>query len=237
MSGWNLKKRFWKEASFEEAGAGYAVLLDGRGLRTPAKTPVVVPTAQMAEAIAEEWRAQEDEINPLSMPVTRTANSALDKVALQHAEVADMLAAYGETDLLCYRAETPEALTLRQAQRWDPVLDWAADALDARLTPVSGIMFSSQDALALERLSKRVHTYTNFELAAFHDLVSISGSLILGFAAALDFKSMEALWDLSRLDENWQEEQWGRDDEAHEEAEIKRKAFFHAKRFFDLCKN
>lgn len=235
MSGWNTKRKFWKEASAAAQDGGFAVLLDGRGLKTPAKTAVVAPTEAIAKAIAAEWAAQGDEIDPLTMPVTRWANAALDKVALQHAEVADMLAGYGGTDLLCYRAENPQELVARQAELWDPVLDWAAERLEARLIPVQGVMFQSQDAAALEALRKQVHAFSNFELAAFHDLVALSGSLILGFAAVQEFRPIEELWDLSRVDELWQEEQWGQDEEATELAETKKQAFIQAQVNFKLC--
>ena len=236
MAGWNTKRKFWKEASVAEQDGTYAVLLDGRGLKTPAKTPVVAPTEAIAKAIAAEWDAQVEEIDPLTMPVTRWANAALDKVALQHAEVADMLADYGGTDLLCYRADNPQELVARQAELWDPILDWAADQLDARLIPVQGVMFRSQDAAALERLRSRVHAFSNFELSAFHDLVALSGSLILGFAAVQELRPIEELWNLSRVDELWQEEQWGRDEEAFELAETKKQAFIQAQLNFNLCR-
>ncbi|WP_299423912.1 ATP12 family protein [uncultured Shimia sp.] len=235
MSGW-AKKRFWKETTFEATEGGFKVLLDGRGVKTPAKAPLVVPTEAMAKAVVAEWDAQEGEIDPTGMPVTRSVNAAIDKVAVQHAEVADMLAEYGGSDLLCYRATTPEELIVRQAEAWDPLLDWAAETFTARLKPVSGVMFEAQDADALSKLSASVHSFDNFELAAFHDLVGISGSLIIGFAATRDLHPIETLWNLSRIDEQWQEDQWGRDDEAAEEAEKKKQAFFHAYTFFNLCK-
>lgn len=234
MSGW-AKKRFWKETAVVEADAGYAVELDGRGVKTPAKVPLVVPTRAMAEAIAEEWQLQDKEIDPRTMPVTRSANAAIDKVAVQHGEVADMLAEYGGSDLLCYRATQPVELIERQAEQWDPLLDWAEETLGVRLVPVSGVIHVAQDAEALSRLRTQVHALDNFELAAFHDLVSLSGSLVLGFAAVHGARPIEALWALSRLDENWQEEQWGADDEATEQAELKRAAFLHADRFFKLA--
>lgn len=237
MAGWNTKRKFWKETSVSQGEDGFAVLLDGRGLKTPAKTPVVVPTETIAQAIAAEWDAQVEEIDPLTMPVTRWANAALDKVALQHAEVADMLAEYGGTDLLCYRADNPQELVNRQAELWDPVLDWAAETLGARLVPVQGVMFQSQDDSALEHLRTRVHGFSNFEMSAFHDLVSLSGSLILGFAAVENLRPIDELWALSRVDELWQEEQWGRDEEAHELAEIKKAAFVQAHKNFNLCFN
>ena len=131
MSEWALKK-FWKKAEVVTEANGFTVTLDGRGVRTPAKARLVVPTEALAREIANEWQAQEDRVNPATMPFARMANSALDKVASQHAEVADMLAAYGDSDLLCYRAEAPEGLAERQRAAWDPLLDWAAATLGAR---------------------------------------------------------------------------------------------------------
>lgn len=236
MAGWDTKKRFWENAGFEAVEGGFAIQLDGRALKTPAKTLVVVPTQALAEAIVAEWQAQVEKIDPMTMPLTRAANSALDKVALQHAEVADMLADYGGTDLLCYRADSPAALALRQADLWDPLLDWAAEQFGARLAPVAGVMFAAQDQSALDKLRIRVHQLNNFEMAAFHDLVSLSGSLIIGLAAEQDARPIETLWDLSRVDERWQEEQWGEDEEATALANIKRAAFLQAHRFLTLSR-
>ncbi|MDC0738346.1 ATPase [Cognatishimia sp. SS12] len=235
MSNWEVKKRFWSAAGYRESDSGYVIELDGRGLKTPAKTPVVVPSKALAEAIVAEWQAQGDEIDPLALPYTRTANSALDKVTPQHAAVADMLAEYGGTDLLCYRAEAPEGLVARQAAAWDEVLDWAAETLGARLKSTAGVMFLEQDAAALAALREQVHALSPFELAAFHDLVSLTGSLVLGFAATREFLPSEDIWQRSRVDEAWQEEQWGKDEEATSLAETKRQAFLHAYDFYKKC--
>lgn len=233
MSEWK-QKRFWKTASVADGPEGFAVELDGRPVRTPGKAPLALPTRAMAEAMAAEWQAQDEVINPLSMPVTRSANSAIDKVRPQHAEVADMLADYGDSDLLCYRAEAPAALIQRQSAQWDPALDWAAETLGVRLQARCGVMHRPQDCGDLSELRQRVHAMTDFQLAGFHDLVSLSGSLVLGFAAALDWRGAHEIWTLSRLDELWQQEQWGADEDAEEMAETKRLAFLHAKRFYDF---
>ncbi len=232
MSEWK-QKRFWKDVSVAETETGFLVELDGRRVKTPAKAPLEVPTAKMARAIAAEWDAQEEGINPEAMPFTRSANAAIDKVRHQHAEVAQMLADYGDSDLLCYRADNPEGLTLRQAEQWNPPLEWAESVLGARLQPRTGVLHQPQDKAELEKLSAQVHALTEFQLAAFHDLVSISGSLILGFAAAQGWRKPEEIWLISRLDEIWQEEQWGPDEEALVAAAAKRGAFLHAKAFFD----
>ncbi len=235
MSNWKAK-RFWKESKATETEGGFTVLLDGRGVKTPAKTPLVVPTQDLAQAIAAEWDAQEGEVNPLTMPFTCGANAALDKVAAQFEEVAALITEYGGTDLLCYRAEGPEGLIARQAEAWDPVLGWAADKLGARLNVAAGVMHVAQDPDVLEGLHAQVRAMSPFELAGFHDLVGLSGSLVLGFAAVHDLQPIENLWVLSRVDETWQQEQWGVDEEAAKMAEAKQQAFMQAKRFYDLCR-
>lgn len=236
MSEW-AAKRFWKEATVEGEADGFAVHLDGRPVRTPAKTSLIVPTEEMASAIAVEWAAQEERIDPLSMPVTRSANAAIDKTGPQKNEVADLIAAYGETDLLCYRADSPAGLVKAQQDAWDPLLDWAESTLGARLALVSGVMFQAQDPAAIDVLTGKVHALDAFELTAFHDLVSLSGSLILGFAAIHGHKEPDLIWHLSRVDEDWQIAQWGEDEEASILAETKRQAFLHAHRFYRLSQN
>jgi len=233
MSEW-APKRFWTAAETIQSEAGFGVLLDGRPVRTPAKAMLSVPTQDVAERIAEEFAAQNERIDPTTMPFTRTANAAIDKVAIQQADVADMLAEYGDSDLLCYRADAPDDLVARQAEQWDPLLDWAAETLDARLEPRVGVMHAPQDSASLSALRQRVCAMSAYELAAFHDLVSISGSLIIGFAAKLQAKPAEELWETSRLDELWQEEQWGKDEEAQEMVAYKRAAFLHAHEFMRL---
>ncbi|PTV95712.1 chaperone required for assembly of F1-ATPase [Rhodobacter aestuarii] len=233
MSGWTAK-RFWKEATVEEAEGGFTVKLDGRAVKTPAKAALVVPTRAMAEAIAEEWQAQGEKVDPSSMPVTRSANAALDKVAAQKDEVAELIAAYGETDLLCYRAEKPEALVAQQCAAWDCWLDWAEQRYSARLSVTPGIVPILQPARALVALGKRVEACDIWELAALHDLVGLTGSLILGLAVAEGALAGEAAWDLSRVDEEWQIAQWGADEEAAELAALKKQALLHAERFWGL---
>lgn len=235
MSEW-APRRFYTQAHVVDTDGGFILHLDARPLRTPGKAPLVVPTRGLAEAMAEEWQAQPEKIDPRTMPFTRTANTAIDKVAPQHAEVADMLAEYGDSDLLCYRAESPADLVARQAAGWDPLLDWAEAQLGARLHPVTGLMHRPQPAAAVEVLRARTHALTPFELAAFHDLVALTGSLVLGFAATFPDQSAEDIWALSRLDETYQQELWGEDEEAQAAAEVKHQAFLHAHRFFALCR-
>ncbi len=233
MSEW-AAKRFWKEATVTEADTGHGIALDGRPVKTPAKAALMVPTRSLAQAIAVEWNAVAGRIDPGVMPMTRSANAAIDKVAHQHAEVAEMLAAYGGTDLLCHRATAPQELVLRQSEEWDPLLDWADSALNARLTQTPGVMPADQDSAALTRLRARVRAQDDFTLTALHDLVALSGSLVIGLAALEGAYTPDTLWQISRLDEAWQAELWGADDEAEQMAAIKRAAFLHAHEFFCL---
>lgn len=236
MSAWKAK-RFWKETTVAETDNGFQVLLDGRQVKTPAKTLLVVPTRAMAEAIAQEWEAQEGEIDPTLMPVTRSANAALDKVAAQRAEVVAMLASYGGTDLLCYRASEPVELAARQSAAWDPLLDWLATNHRVRLAVGAGVMHIPQDASGQATLHAIVDRLTDFEIAAFHDLVAMSGSLVLALAVIDGVLTVAEAWTLSRIDETWQEEQWGVDEEASELAHKKSLEFASAGRIFGLCRN
>jgi len=163
-----------------------------------------------------------------------TQHPAIDRVATQHREVAEMLAAYAETDLLCHRADGPERLRQRQDAGWDPLLDWAEERFGARLVPVTGILPTKQPRTALDRLSEAVHGCDPFRLTALHDLVGLSGSLVLGLAVAHGRLAPSDGWSLSRIDEDWQIEQWGEDEQATEVAARKYGEFAHAMRFWTL---
>lgn len=232
MTGGWTAKRFWTEVSVIEAEDGFAVHLDARRVMTPGKIPLALPSRAMAQAVAAEWSAQDGVIKPLTMPVTRAANSAIERVRPQRLEVAAMLAAYGETDLICHRAETPEALARQQAAAWDPLLEWAEGTLGARLLPTKGILPIDQPPQALAALGEHVAGLDEFHLTALHDLVTISGSLILGLATAQGRIAADLAWSLSRIDEDWQIAQWGHDDEAAAMAEHKRTAFVMARNFW-----
>ncbi len=234
MSDWK-PKRFWKTALAGPCEGGFTVLLDERPVRTPTKAPLTMPTIAMAEAVAREWDAQKELVDPRTMPVTRGANAAIDKVRTQRAEVVSLLSEYGDSDLLCYRAAGPEGLIQRQAEGWDPMLDWAAETLNARLFVGEGVMHVTQKPDALQRLEAQVAAFDDFALAAVHDLISISGSLILALAITKDAISVEKAWLLSRIDEHWQIEQWGEDEEATLAEAVKRDAFFDAARFYRLA--
>ncbi len=234
MSAWTAK-RFWKQAEASPCDGGFTVTLDGRAVKTPAKRLLVLPTLQMAEVIAAEWDAQQGRVKPETMPATRAANSAIDNVAIQFAEVAGDLARYGETDLLCYRATAPQELIDLQADAWDPLLAWSAAALRAPLIATAGVMHIRQPETSLAKLTAQVHAFTPFQLAAVHDLIAISGSLVLALAVTRGRLSLDEAWRLSRIDETWQNDLWGVDEDAAALESLKRQALTEAARFFALC--
>ena len=227
-------KRFWTSADTVAAEDGWAVHLDGRPVKTPAKREVVVPVPAMADRIAAEWDAQEEAVNPLTMPMTRFAATCLDRVAPEQAAVAANIASYGETDLLCYRAEHPVALIRRQADGWDPVLDWAAETFGARLLVGAGIIHVAQAPEAVGALARRVDAEAPWALTALAELTTISGSLVLALGVRHGHLAADRAWDLSRIDEQWNIDEWGEDHEAAEQAARKRADFLHAAEVLDL---
>lgn len=235
MTEWKAK-RFWTETHVVPVAEGFAVHLDSRPLRTPARVALTLPTEALARAVAAEWAAQAEAIDPQTMPMTRSANSAIDKVRPQVAEVVAELASYGETDLTCHRADSPAELSRQQAEAWDPLLDWAAETLGARLLPTVGVMAHPQPAASLAALTDRLAAEDAFALCALSDLVALSGSVVIGLAAIDDVLPVAELWRRSRIDESWQESQWGEDSEAAAVAAARRAAFFHAAEFHRLSR-
>lgn len=230
MSEWS-KKRFWKTTEVQPGEGGFVVCLDGRPVRTPAKQPLALPSRALAAMVAAEWQAQGDRVDPETMPATRMANLALDRIEARFDEVVDTIAAYGGSDLLCYRADGPEALVARQSQGWDPLLAWAEARFHAPLAVTNGVMPIDQPPESLRRLRAAVAAQDRFRICALHDLVALSGSLVLGLAAVERFAPPEALWALSRIDEDWQREQWGDDDEALAVTARREAGFLHAAAF------
>jgi chaperone required for assembly of F1-ATPase len=231
MSGW-VKKRFWEQAEVSALDGGFTVTLDGRAIKTPAKSALVVPTRALAEIIAQEWRDQPKVIDPSLMPATRAANAAIDKVTGQQAEVAKLVAAYGDSDLVCYRAVGPQDLIDREAQMWDPILDWAAHRYSYRPVAHTGVMHAPQPPALLASLEADVARFGVFELTALHDLVAFSGSLLIGLAVTDRFAPPDMLWKASRVDEDWQIAQWGEDEEAQILAAGRQRAFLDAAHFY-----
>lgn len=230
-----MSKRFYKQvAATATEGGGYTIALDGRPIRTPGKALLTAPTAALAEAIAEEWAAQEEEIVPATMPMMRLAATAIDRIGKQREAIVEQIAAYGGTDLLCYRAERPEELVARQAELWEPLLDWVAEARGARLAVTRGITHTAQDRGALDALRAAVEEQDDFRLAAVSQLTASTGSLVIALAVAARRVSAEEAVVASQLDETWQAEQWGHDREAAHRRETLAQEIVAAARFLDL---
>jgi chaperone required for assembly of F1-ATPase len=207
-------RRVYKRAAASPAEGGWGIALDGRPLRTPAKHALVVPNAALAEAIAAEWSAQQDDIRPVTMPLTRLAATAIDHTSAQRDQVVAETAKYAETDLVCYRAEHPPALVARQQAGWQPLIDWAMLRYDASLTVTSGIVPRPQSPAALKAFAAAVAAQDDFRLTALHAMTAACGSLVIALALMEGRLDAAAAFAVSQLDETFQIEAWGEDAEA-----------------------
>jgi chaperone required for assembly of F1-ATPase len=230
----NLPKRFYKAVSVADDGAGAALLLDGKPVRTPGKAPLVLPSRALAEAVAEEWRAQGERIDPSTMPLTKLANSVIDGVAGREQAVIDDIMSHAASDLVCYRAPGPQGLVAGQAKHWDPVLAWAKQALGAPLKLGEGVVHVAQLQASLDRLKGRLTGRDPFSLAALHVMTALTGSALLALAVALGHLTPEGAWQAAHVDEDWQISQWGEDDEAAERRENRRRDFAAAAKMLSL---
>ena len=215
-------KRFWKAVGVAHGDGGWAVLLDGRAPKTPAHAKLILPTEAAARLVADEWAAQGEFIEPASMPATRLASTAIDRVGRVRDAVADEIAAYAGSDALCYVAEHPAALVERQAREWSPWRDWAARELGVTLEPAEGIVHRAQDPRAVARVKALALELDDFSLTGLAAAVPLLGSAILGLALQRGALSGEAAFELSRLEEIFQESQWGVDAEAAERTAARR---------------
>ena len=207
-------KRFYKTVDIKPVTGGYAVLLDGRGVQTPARNPLVLPTEELARIIAAEWRGQGDEVIATSMPLLRLSNTIIDGVAANRDAVIDAILRFGDNDLLCYRAHQPPDLVARQREAWDPMLDWARQRLGAQMTVADGVTHVDQSLDAITALREALLAHDAFTLGALHVIASITGSVVLALAVADRRLTGAAAFELSRIDEAYQAEKWGADAEA-----------------------
>lgn len=227
-------KRVYQRVAARQVEGGWGVFLDDRPLRTPAKQELTVASRRLAEAIAAEWDAQETEIRPHTMPLTRLAATALDRTTAARDEIIAEIANYAGTDLVCYRAEQPPALAARQHQAWQPLIDWAASRYDAGLAVTAGIVPQPQSPAALKAFAGVVASFDGFRLTALQTLTAACGSLVIALALAEGRLDAESAFAASQIDETFQIEAWGEDAEA-----TKRRAFLAediaaAARFLEL---
>jgi chaperone required for assembly of F1-ATPase len=206
------RKRFYTTAGVASAPDGFAITLDDKPVRTPSRRPLVAPTRQIAEAIAAEWAAQDAIINPMTMPLTRLANSVIDAVAERVEAVVDDVAKYFESDMLFYRAGHPDALVEREARHWDPVLFWAADTLGAHFILAEGIVYVRQPDQAVAAARAALPTEP-WSIAALHVVTTLTGSALLALALLRGVLDEDQVWSAAHVDEDWNSEQWGVDGE------------------------
>ena len=207
-------KRFYRQVSVAEAEDGFRVLLDGRPVKTPAKNMLALPSRALAETIAAEWAGQGEEILPVSMPFLRLADTVIDGVVANRAEVIGAILRFGENDLLCYRAHQPPELARLQREGWDPLLDWARRRYGAEFVVVEGFGHQDQPPATLDAFRAALEEQDSFSLAALHVVASIAGSVVLPLALAEGELMPAQLFALSRIDEEYQASKWGRDHEA-----------------------
>jgi chaperone required for assembly of F1-ATPase len=232
----DLPKRFYQRVDVADRDGGFALLLDGKPVRTPGKRTLLLPSRALADAIAEEWRAQKERIDPATMPLTKLANSAIDGVKGREAEVIGDILNYAGSDLLCYRADGPGGLVEAQRAHWDPVLAWAKSALDVQLALAEGIVHVAQPQAALDRLREALKAHDPFGLAALHVMTGLTGSALLALAVALGEMSAEEAWKAAHVDEDWQIAQWGEDAEAASRRAARWRDFDAAARSLALVK-
>jgi chaperone required for assembly of F1-ATPase len=227
-------KRFWKDVATVAVEGGHDVHLDGRPVRTPGRAPLTLATPALAQAVAEEWRAVGDTLDPRAMPLTGLANAAIDRVAADPAAFAAGLARYAQSDLLCYRADHPLELKLRQEAAWDPLLAWAAERYAAPLVTATGIVHRPQPPASLAALDRAVAQRSPFELAALSPLVTVTGSLVAALALLERAANPDDIWSAVNLDEDWQVEHWGEDELARQARAARRADFDAGVRFLGL---
>lgn len=227
-------KRIFKEVSVQAGPDGWQILLDAAVLLTPAKAPLRLPSAGLAQAVADEWRSQGETVRPATMPITRLANTAQDLAAKRRPELVDQLASYAGTDLLCYRAEGPSALVERQRRHWQPLLDWAALQYDAVLEVVSGLMPKAQAAAPRQALRRAVEACDDWRLTALQTATTASGSLVIGLALIEGRIDAAVAFEAAQVDETYQIEQWGCDPEQERRRAGLRAEFEACRRFVAL---
>jgi chaperone required for assembly of F1-ATPase len=229
-------KRFFATATTDRREGGFAVLLDGRAMLTPARNALMLPSLALAGAIAAEWSAQGDEIEAATMPLTRHAYTAVDGVRQGIDQVVEEITRFAETDLVCYRADSPKALATQQAAAWQPLLDWLHEAHGTSLAVTNGVVPIRQSPEQIAVLKRLVAAHDLYVLTALHTLVSISGSLVIGLAVSAGRLDAIEAWEVSRIDHDYQAAQWGTDSEAAADAIRTRSDLVAAARFMDLAR-
>jgi len=227
-------RRFYKQVAVTGTAAPFAIALDERTLRTPLKRPLDLPTKALAEALAAEWEAQAEKIQPHTMPFTKLANTALDRVATDRDRIIGEIVDFGGSDLVCYRAATPPDLVERQARIWQPVLDWARETFQGEFQATEGILHVAQPEASLAALRDFLATKSPWALAALHNLTTLTGSALLSAMACEKGILPAEAWLAAHVDEDYQIEQWGWDEEARHRRDYRKREFDTCLRFCEL---
>lgn len=231
-----MPKRFYKNVYVEGVRAPWSIRLDRGLLKTPMRATLELPTRALADAVAEEWRRQEEVIDPFDMPLTRLSNAAIDRVRGRRRDVIGAICAYGAHDLLCYRADSPLAFVHLQRTTWDPLLAWGEKEIGGRFVVSEGVMPAEQPSETLQALANRYSVFGDFQLAALNNMATLSASAILPLAVARGRISPEEAWEAANLEEAWNIRQWGEDPEALARTARRRLEFLSAAELLDLLK-
>jgi chaperone required for assembly of F1-ATPase len=219
-----LPKRFYKEVGLGATLGGFAVLLDGRPIKTPAKDDLVLPREALATAVAQEWAVQGTFVDPATMPLLKLCNTAIDRVQGREAEIVDELTGYAGTDLVCYRADRPQSLVAAQAAAWDPVLGWAKEHLNAPFVTATGLMHKQQSPVSIDQVRAALTELDAFALCALHNMTTLTGSILLSLAHVKSWRGadraskaawdLDTIWTAAHVDEDYQIATWGADEGA-----------------------
>lgn len=227
------RKRFYKDVTVTE---DLGIALDGRPVKTPMKAPLRLPTRALADAVAAEWAEQGAEIKPATMTLTKLANTAIDRVGEHRAAITQEVLDYANSDLVCYRTDRPPQLVAYQATAWDPIVDWARTALDAPFEVTDGILHRPQPEAALAAFAAAVQPLSDFELAAFHSIMTLTGSALIAMMLARQATTPDAAWNAAHVDEDYQVEHWGEDAEAQARRAARHAEFMACCRFMGLAR-
>lgn len=227
------RRRFYETVAVTD---DFSIALDGRVVKTPMKAALRLPAKSLADAVAAEWQVQGEKIDPASMPFTRLANTAIDRVRLLRQNIEEEVLDYAGNDLVCYRADKPQALVHRHSKFWDPVLDWAGTALDAPFVVTTGIVHKPQPQAALKAFAAGLLTLSDFELSAFYTIMTLTGSAVITMMLARKAITPEDAWAAAHADEDYQIEHWGQDEEAAARHALRLTEFTTCCRFLAMSK-
>lgn len=227
------RRRFYKDVSVTD---DLAIALDGRPVKTPLKAPLRLPTRAFADAVAAEWAGQGDEINPATMILTKLANTAIDRVGVHRPAIESEVLDYANSDLVCFRTDRPPDLVALQLKNWNPIVDWARTDLDAPFEVTSGIIHLPQPEAALSAFSMALKSLSDFELSAFYTIMTLTGSALIGMMLARRAITPENAWAAAHVDEDYQIEHWGQDDEARDRRIARHAEFMACCRFMELAR-